>query len=99
MGLEMNIKFKGHDSGNARVYGTHNRKLYCIAEGYDNYGFMGLYACSKDGEPSHQLPLRPYTFAGIDKEVIEKITIRSPEGWGDKQLMNMLKLEHGTWNY
>lgn len=95
----MNIKFKGHDSGSARVYGTHNRKLYCIMEGYDNYGYMGLFVCSKDGEPSHQLPLSSYTFEGIEKGVIEKITIRSPEGWGDKQLMNMLKLDHGTWNY
>ncbi len=94
----MKIKFKGHDSGFARVYGTHNRKLYCIAEGYHNYGFMGLFLCSKDGEPSHQVKLDSYEFAGIDKEVIEQITIRSEEGWGDNQLMKMLGKEVGSWN-
>lgn len=95
----MNIKFKGHDSGNCRVYGTHNRKLYCIMEGQDNYGYMGLFACSKDGEPSHQMPLTPYTFAGVDKAEIEQIKTRSEEGWGDKVLMDRLGIELRTWNY
>lgn len=80
----MNIKFKGYDSGNCRVYGTHNRKLYCIMEGYDNYGYMGLFACSKDGEPSHQISNIAYIFDGIGKSIIEQITIHSPQGWGDK---------------
>lgn len=95
----MNIKFKGHDSGNCRVYGTHNRKLYCIMEGYNKYGYMGLFECSKDGEPSHQISAVPYTFDGIDKEVIEAIKVRSTEGWGDKQLMKILNIPLRTWLY
>lgn len=93
----MNIKFKGHDSGNCRVYGIHNRKLYCIQEGYDNYGFMGLFACTNNGEPSYQLPLTPYTFAGMDKAEIKQIKTRSEDGWGDKVLMNRLGIELRSW--
>lgn len=93
----MNIKFKGHDSGNARVYGTHNRKLYCIMEGYNNHGYMGLFACSMDGEPSNQISNVAYIFDSIGKSIIEKIIIRGPQGWGDEQLMTLLERNLGQW--
>lgn len=93
----MNIKFKGHDSGNSRVYGKYNRKLFCIMPA-DN-GFLGIFVCTGDGEPIQQLVETRYSLNGIDKEVIEKIPTRDENrGWGDKVLMELLKIKLRTWN-
>ena len=68
-------------------------------EGCDNYGYMGLFECSRDGEPSYQLSLTPYTFEGLDKEIIEQVKTRTEDGWGDRVIMKLLNIDYGKWDY
>lgn len=49
------------DEGNCRVYYTYGRKRYCFQEEAINQ-FL-FYVCSRDGEPSHPIP--------VDSDVLE----------------------------
>ncbi len=50
------MKFDGFDSGFCRAYYKEGRYLYCIQDetswGRADFRF---YACSRDGEPSHEV--------------------------------------------
>ena len=63
--------FKYEDPGNCRVYYKSDRHLYCIQNdgswGKDKFMF---YACSKDGEPSHEVGM-PID-ASFDKKVMPR---------------------------
>jgi len=86
----INIKFKGHDSGNCRIYGTHNRKLYCIMGGC-------LQICTQDGEPSHPVSTE-YTFHNFTKAQIDNVEVIPGKShhWDD-QVMDLLGIERRTW--
>lgn len=58
-----NLKFLMSDNGNCRVYYTDpDRKGSKYAMQVQNHrlGTFALYACSKDGEPSHEVSLRQH---------------------------------------
>ena len=93
MGLEMiKLKFKGHDSGNCRVYATNGHKLYCLMGGE-------LLTCSRDGEPSCHVPT-DYELNGFTKAQIEAIEVIPGKAhhW-DNQVMDFLGIERRTWDY
>ena len=49
-------QFDGDDSGNFRVYYRGGKHLYCIQnDGSWSRDRFVFYACSRDGEPSHEL--------------------------------------------
>lgn len=52
------FKFDRVDNGNARVYYKRNGYLYCFQELPWANGFS-FNACSKDGEPSHEIHETP----------------------------------------
>lgn len=82
-----------HDTGNCRIYLrelAHKKNLYCLMNGYHNYGFMGLFYCSRDGEPDYQISNESYTVNGIEKSVIESVPSRGCSLYGDRVLAVML---------
>ena len=90
--MMINLKFKGHDSGNCRIYGTHERKLYCIMGGQ-------LLTCSRDGEPSHPIST-DYAINGFTKAEIEAIKpIEGKSHHWDNQVMDYIGIERRTWDY
>lgn len=96
--MMINLKFKGHDSGNCRVYAKHARKLYCLMESYRTPNQLALFACSKDGEPDSIIDV-DYTLNGILQADIEALKPDSDDRWLDNKLMDLLKIERRTWDY
>jgi hypothetical protein len=62
-------RFKREDPGNCRVYYTRDRRLFCIQdEGRAGRKDHFFYACSPDGEPSHQVAYPPEEEFDVYKE-------------------------------
>ena len=86
----INLKFKGHDRGNCRIYANNGPKLYCLIGGQ-------LLTCSRDGEPSHSVST-DYTINGFTKERIESIEdIPGKDHHWDDQVMDLIGIERRTW--
>jgi hypothetical protein len=58
----MAIRFAGEDNGNCRVYYWDGRALFCWQD-ESSWGrkMWKYYACTKDGEPSHQAAIPEFT--------------------------------------
>lgn len=58
---QLDLKFKYEDSGNCRVMYTapgknpRHKLVYCLQKTYGKE--YALYRCSRDGEPSYEIPL------------------------------------------
>lgn len=92
----INLKFKGHDSGNCRVYFTNNRKLYCLMQSYRENNQLALYICTSDGEPDCITDI-DYKIDNHSKADIEAIRPDSDDRWLDNKLMDFLGIERRTW--
>jgi hypothetical protein len=51
------LNFDSTDTGNCRVYYRHLRELFAYQMSHYR-GRFALYACTKDGEPSHEVDYR-----------------------------------------
>lgn len=58
------MKFHSTDHGFCRVYYKRGRNLFCLQDEGGHCGVL-LYACTSEGEPSHQVKTTGLTFEPI----------------------------------